>query len=76
MIDYSTVHTCSYHCQSPDCALRQRDELWQLVQKIYNAVNAIEPKNRWTFDQAMAYAIDKLKEQKDAGQHPHHQPSP
>jgi len=24
----------------------------------------------------MAYAIDKLKEQKDAGQHPHHQPGP
>jgi hypothetical protein len=34
------------------------------VQKIYSVVNELEPKNRWTLDQAMAYAIDKLKEKK------------
>jgi hypothetical protein len=34
------------------------------VQKIYSVVNELEPKNRWTFEQAMAYAIDKLKEKK------------
>jgi hypothetical protein len=44
--------------------MAQRDELWQLLEKIYTAVNEIEPDNRWTFDQAMAYAIDKLKEKK------------
>ena len=66
MIDYTNVHTCSYHCQNPACALRQRDELWALVQKIYSTVNEIEPKNHWTFEQVMAYAIDKLKEKKDA----------
>jgi len=58
------VHSCSFHCQSPDCARVQRDQLWQLVQKIYSAVNQIEPDNRWTFEQAMAYAVDKLKEKK------------
>ena len=57
MIDWTNVHTCSYHCQSPACALRQRDELWALVQKIYSTVNEIEPGNRWTFEQVMAYAI-------------------
>lgn len=76
MIDYTTVHTCSYHCQNPACALRQRDEMWEHLQKIYNAVNEIEPGNRWTFEQVMAYTVDKLKEKKDAGQHPHHQPGP
>ena len=76
MTDYTDIHSCSFHCLSPDCAMRQRDELWALVQKIYSTVNEIEPKNRWTFEQVMAYAVDKLKEQKDAGQHPHHQPSP
>jgi hypothetical protein len=50
--------------------------MWEHLQKIYNAVNEIEPGNRWTFEQVMAYTIDKLKEQKDAGQHPHHQPGP
>ena len=65
MIDWTNVHTCSYHCQNPACALRQRDELWALVQKIYSTVNEIEPGNRWTFEQVMAYAIDKLKENKD-----------
>jgi hypothetical protein len=59
------VHSCSFHCQSPDCARVQRDQLWQLVQKIYSAVNQIEPDNRWTFEQAMAYAVDKLKEKRD-----------
>jgi hypothetical protein len=44
--------------------LRQRDDLWELVQKIYTAVNELEPVNRWTFDQVMAYALDKLKEAK------------
>jgi hypothetical protein len=58
------VHSCSFHCQSPDCARVQRDQLWQLVQKIYSAVNQIEPDNRWTFEQTMAYAVDKLKEKK------------
>lgn len=62
MIDYSTVHTCSYHCQSPDCARAQRDEMWGHLQKIYAAVNEREPGNRWTFEQAMAYAVDKIKE--------------
>ena len=76
MIDYSTIHSCSFHCQSPDCALRQRDEMWGHLQKIYAAVNEIEPGNRWTFEQVMAYAIDKLKEKKDAGQHPHTEQSP
>ena len=66
MTDYTDMHSCSFHCQSPDCALRQRDELWALVQKIYRAVNEIEPGNRWTFDQAMWYAIDKIKEKADA----------
>ena len=76
MIDYSTVHTCSYHCQNPACALRQRDELWALVQKIYSTVNEIEPDNRWTFEQVMAYAIDRLKEKRDDGRHPHPEQSP
>ena len=76
MTDYETIHSCSFHCQSPDCALRQRDEMWGHLQKIYRAVNETEPGNRWTFEQTMAYAIDKLKEKKDAGQHPHQQPSP
>ena len=76
MTDYPDMHSCSFHCHRPACTLAQRDQLWELVQKIYNAVNEIEPGNRWTFEQVMAYAIDKLKEQKDAGQHPHHQPSP
>lgn len=58
------VHSCSFHCQSPACALRQRDEMWGHLQKIYRAVNEIEPKNRWTFEQTMAYAVDKLKEKK------------
>lgn len=66
MIDYSTVHTCSYHCQRPACTLAQRDEMWEHLQKIYNAVNEIEPDNRWTFEQVMAYAVDKLKEKRDA----------
>jgi len=66
MTDYKTIHTCSYYCMSPDCAMRQRDELWQLVLKIYMAVNEIEPGNRWTFEQVMAYAVDKLKAKKDA----------
>lgn len=61
MIDYSTVHTCSYHCQKQACVLRQRDELWEMVQKLYSAVNEAEPGNRWTFDQAMGYAVDKVK---------------
>jgi hypothetical protein len=34
------------------------------VQKIYSAVNELEPGNRWTFEQTMAYAVDKLKEKK------------
>jgi len=59
------VHSCSFHCQSPDCAMRQRDELWGYVKQIYSAVNQIEPDNRWTFEQVMAYAIDKLKEKRD-----------
>jgi len=59
------VHSCSFHCQRHACAQAQRDQLWQLVQKIYSAVNEIEPKNRWTFEQAMAYAVDKLKEKRD-----------
>lgn len=63
---YEDIHSCSYHCQRPACALRQRDEMWEHLQKIYNAVNEIEPGNRWTFEQVMAYTIDKLKEQKDA----------
>jgi hypothetical protein len=58
------IHTCHFGCQRPACALAQRDQLWELVQKIYTAVNEIEPKNRWTFDQAMAYALDRLKEKK------------
>ena len=61
MTDYTDIHSCSYHCQRHACTLRQRDELWQLVQKIYSTVNEVEPKNRWTFEQVMAYAIDKLK---------------
>jgi hypothetical protein len=65
MTDYKTIHSCSYHCQNPACALRQRDELWALVQKIYSTVNEIESGNRWTFEQVMAYAIDKLKEKRD-----------
>ena len=65
MIDWTNVHTCSYHCQNPACALRQRDELWALVQKIYSTVNEIEPGNRWTFEQVMAYVIEKLKENGD-----------
>lgn len=65
MIDYTNVHTCSYHCQNPACALRQRDELWALVRKIYSTVYEIEPGNRWTFEQVMAYAVDKLKEKRD-----------
>jgi ABC-type Zn uptake system ZnuABC Zn-binding protein ZnuA len=48
--------------------MAQRDELWQLVQKIYSAVNEIEPDNRWTFEQAMAYAVDKLKEKNELPQ--------
>lgn len=76
MIDYSTVHSCSYHCQKPACVLRQRDELWTLVQKIYAAVNEIEPDNHWTFEQVMAYAIDKLKEKRDDGRHPYPEQSP
>ena len=58
------IHSCSFHCQSPDCARVQRDQLWALVQKIYMTVNEIEPDNRWTFEQTMAYAVDKLKEKK------------
>jgi hypothetical protein len=61
MTDYKTIHSCSFHCQSPDCARAQRDQLLGLVQKIYTAVNELEPDNRWTFEQVMAYAIDKLK---------------
>jgi hypothetical protein len=45
--------------------MRQRDELWGYVKQIYSAVNQIEPDNRWTFEQVMAYAIDKLKEKRD-----------
>lgn len=73
---YEDIHSCSFHCHRPACTLRQRDELWELVQKIYSAVNEIEPKNRWTFEQAMAYAIDKLKEKQDGGQHTHTEQSP
>jgi hypothetical protein len=58
------IHSCHFGCQRPACVLRQRDELWELVQKIYTAVNELEPVNRWTFDQVMAYALDKLKEAK------------
>lgn len=76
MSDYTDIHSCSFQCHRPACALRQRDQLWALVQKIYNAVNELEPKNRWTFDQVMAYAIDKLKEKNDAGQHPHSEQCP
>jgi hypothetical protein len=64
MNDYKTIHSCSFHCHRPACALAQRDQLWEFVQKIYTTVNELEPGNRWTFDQAMAYAIDKLKEKK------------
>jgi hypothetical protein len=56
-----SIHSCSYYCQSPDCARAQRDQLWALVQKIYHAVNEVEPNNRWTFEQVMAYAVDKVK---------------
>jgi hypothetical protein len=59
------VHSCSFHCQRPACALAQRDQLWEFVQKIYTTVNELEPGNRWTFDQAMAYAVDKLKEKSE-----------
>lgn len=59
------VHSCSYSCERPACAMRQRDELWGYVKQIYSAVNQIEPDNRWTFDQVMAYAVDKLKEKRD-----------
>jgi hypothetical protein len=59
------VHSCSFHCQRPACALAQRDQLWEFVQKIYTAVNQIEPDNRWTFEQVMAYAIDRLKEKRE-----------
>ena len=76
MTDYKTIHSCSFHCQSPDCALRQRDEMWGHLQRIYAAVNEIEPGNRWTFEQTMAYAVDKLKEKKDAGQHTNPQQGP
>ena len=62
---YEDIHSCSYHCQRPACTLRQRDELWALVQKIYSIVNEIEAGNRWTFEQVMAYAIDKLKEKNE-----------
>lgn len=65
MTDYTDIHSCSYHCQRHACALRQRDEMWEHLQKIYSAVNEAEPGNRWTFEQVMAYAIDKLKEKKD-----------
>jgi hypothetical protein len=58
------IHTCHFGCHRPACALSQRDQLWEFVQKIYTTVNELEPGNRWTFDQAMAYAIDKLKEKK------------
>jgi hypothetical protein len=58
------VHSCSFHCQRPVCAIAQRDQLWQLLEKIYSVVNELEPKNRWTLDQAMAYAVDRLKEKK------------
>ena len=68
MTDYKTIHSCSFHCQSPDCARVQRDQLWTLVQKIYSAVNELEPDNRWTFEQAMAYAVDKLKEKNELPQ--------
>jgi len=44
--------------------MAQRDELWQLLEKIHMTVNEIEPDNRWTFYQAIAYAVDKLKEKK------------
>lgn len=56
------VHSCSYSCQRPACVQAQRDQLWSYMQKIYSLVNELEPGNRWTFDQVMAYAIDKLKE--------------
>jgi hypothetical protein len=64
MTDYKTIHSCSFYCQRPICAMAQRDELWQLLEKIYTAVNEAEPDNRWTFYQAIAYAVDKLKEKK------------
>ena len=66
MTDYTDIHSCSFFCQRPACTSRQRDQLWELVQKIYAAVNEAEPGNRWTFEQAMAYATDKIKEKKDA----------
>lgn len=56
------IHSCSFHCQRPACTLAQRDQLWELVQKIYTAVNESEPGNRWTFEQAMWFAVDKIKE--------------
>ena len=62
------VHSCSFHCQSPDCARVQRDQLWGYVKQIYSAVNQIEPDNRWTFEQVIAYAIDKLKEKREEAQ--------
>ena len=70
------IHSCSFHCHRPACTLAQRDQLWELVQKIYSAVNEAEPGNRWTFDQAMWYAVAKIKEKKDAGQHSASQPRP
>ena len=65
MTDYTDIHSCSFSCQRPECVLRQRDKLWELVLDIYMAVNKAEPGNRWTFEQAMWYAVDKIKEKKD-----------
>lgn len=59
------VHSCSYSCQRHACVQAQRDQLWSYMQKIYSLVNELEPGNRWTFDQVMAHAIDKLKEKSE-----------
>lgn len=35
------IHTCSYHCQRPECVLAQRDELREAVAERDDLLNRI-----------------------------------
>ena len=63
---YEDVHSCNYRCMRPACMNRQRSELWGYVQQFYEAVKELEPNHRMTLEQTMAYAVEKLKDKRNA----------
>lgn len=58
---YEGIHSCNYRCMRPACMNRQRLELWNYVQQIYDAVRELEPNHRMTMEQVMRYAVEKLR---------------